>query len=121
MVLVKNGIRKCVPVTKFLIGLGLGIIIGSILLTVLLPLVKKEPIEGVFFAHPPHLNTSVDFRSDGIMFMVSGSEGEWFKWHNEQGKIIALATSEKYKGKEIVFTIKGDDLFLGNLRFQKRK
>lgn len=106
---------------KFLFGLGLGIIIGGLLFAFLLPSVKKKPIEGVFFAYPPQLNTSVDFRSDGTMFMASGNDGEWFKWRIEQGRIITRATGDKYKGKEIVFTIKGDNLFLGNVRFQKQK
>lgn len=106
---------------KFFFGLGLGIIIGGVLFAVLLPLVKKEPIEGVFFAHPPQLNTSVDFRNDGTMFMASGDEGVWYKWRIENNKIIAVTTNEKYKDIKIVFTIKGDEIFLGSLRFQKRK
>lgn len=55
------------------------------------------------------------------MFMASGKSGEWFEWRNEQGRIIARATSDKYKGKEIVFTVKDDELFLGNIRFRKQK
>jgi hypothetical protein len=106
---------------KFIFGLGLGIIIGGLVFTYLLPLIKKKPIDGVFLAFPPQLNTSVDFRNDGTMFMASNNDGEWFKWRIEQGRIIALAKGEKYKGKEIVFTIKGDELFLGNIRFQKQK
>ena len=53
--------------------------------------------------------------------MVSSDSGEWFQWKVENGKIYAQATSEKYKGKEIVFDIKEQDLFLGNIRFRKTK
>jgi len=106
---------------KFFFGLGVGIIIGGLLSVYLLPLVGKRPIEGVFLAFPPQLNTSVDFRNDGTMFLTSGDVGEWFKWRIEKDKIIGIASGDKYKGKEIVFTIKGDDLFLKNIRFKKQK
>jgi len=106
---------------KFLSGVVVGIIIGIASLTLIVPLTKRGEIEGIYFAHPPQLNTSIDFRNNGTMLMVSSDIGEWFQWKVENGKIYAQATSEKYKGKEIVFDIKEQDLFLGNIRFRKTK
>ena len=83
-------------------------------------ILSGRKVEGVYFAHPPQLNTSVDFRRDGTMFMASGNDGAWFSWSRDGTRITAQATSEKHKGKVIGFDIKGKDLFLGNMRFMKR-
>ena len=82
---------------------------------------KKKPIEGVFFAQPRQLNIIADFRSDGTLFMSFRNGGIWFEWQIVQGRIIACRTSGKYKGEEVVFIVKGDELFLNDIRFQKQE
>jgi hypothetical protein len=96
------------------------VVVVSILFISVVVIMSGRGIEGVYFAHPPQLNTSVDFRRDGTMFMASGNDGAWFSWNRDGTRVTAQATSGKYKGQVIGFEIKGKDLFLGNMRFVKR-
>jgi hypothetical protein len=101
--------------------LSLVVVVVSVLFILGVATLPCREIEGVYFAHPPQLNTSIDFRRDGTMFMASGSDTAWFSWSRDGIRVTAQATSEKHKGKVIAFDIKGEDLFLGNMRFMKQK
>jgi hypothetical protein len=107
---------------KFFLGLVIGIIIGSLAFAFLPQLFEKKSIEGVYVALPAQsYDLSVYIRNDGKMLLTMGNAARWYDWRIEQGKIIARAISDSLKGKEITFTVEGDDLFLVKLKLEKRR
>jgi hypothetical protein len=102
------------------LSVSLLVVVVSVLFILVVVVLSGRGVEGVYFAHPPQLNTSVDFRRGGTMFMASEDEGAWFAWRLEGGRIVAEALTEKYKGKVITFDIKDGNLFMGNVRFVRK-
>jgi predicted membrane GTPase involved in stress response len=102
------------------LSVSLLVVAVSLLFILVVVILSGRGVERVYFAHPPQLNTSVDFRSDGRMFMVSQDEGAWFAWRREGGKIVAEALTEKYKGRVITFDIRDGDLFIRDIRFVRQ-
>ena len=96
------------------------VVVASVLFIFVVVILSGRKVDGVYFAHPPQLNTSLDFRSDGRMFMVSQDEGAWFAGRQEGGRIVAEALTEKYKGRVITFDIRDGDLFMKGIRFVRR-
>jgi cytochrome c-type biogenesis protein CcmE len=86
------------------------VVVASVLFIFVVIILSGRKVDGVYFAHPPQLNTSVDFRSDGRMFMV----------RQEGGRIVAEALTEKYKGRVITFDVRDGDLFMKGIRFVRR-
>jgi len=101
---------------------GVILLAGVIVASVALALCSQSGhrIEGVYYAHPPELKMSADFRSNGTVLLIADDSGEWCVWRIENGRVVATGSTGSLKGKTLTFRIEGDSLFLGNMRFIKR-